>query len=42
MFQLIRPLANPLMGGHWKGDTVTSFIRKGEHVIPPYRFFHPL
>ena len=39
MFQLIRPLANPLMGGHWKGNTL-QFGLVAENVVSIRYFFY--
>ena len=39
MFQLIRPLANPLMGGHWKGNTL-QFGLVAENAVSIRYFFY--
>ena len=39
MFQLIRPLANSLMGGHWKGNTL-QFGLVAENAVSIRYFFY--
>ncbi|MBT3715569.1 MAG: hypothetical protein HOG45_03295 [Deltaproteobacteria bacterium] len=40
MFQSIRPLPNPSMGGHWRGNSV-QFGLIAEHVVSIRYLFYP-